>query len=117
MLIACAVGAVLLLAIALVSRKPQNALLSARARLQGETNLGHAGKRMLEMLAAVPVDLGCDEACKTIVSRVQRAWEVGMLLFDACGSSTDKTCKNDKEVCNGSSFQIFSLDLIHAMMV
>ena len=117
MLIACAVGAVLLLSIALVSRKPQNALLSARARLQGETNLGHAGKRMLEMLAAVPVDLGCDEACKTIVSRVQRAWEVGMLLFDACGSSADKTCKNDKEVCNGSSFQIFSLDLIHAMMV
>mmetsp|Transcript_17819 Transcript_17819/g.40368 ORF Transcript_17819/g.40368 Transcript_17819/m.40368 type:complete len:245 (-) Transcript_17819:2855-3589(-) len=95
--VACSAAAVLLVAVAFFSRKPQNALLSAREKVEREKNLAHVGTGMLEMLAAVPVDLGCDEACKTIISRVQRAWEVGMMLFDACGSSPDKTCKSDSE--------------------
>jgi len=52
------------------------------------------GKRIFQMLEVVP-DLGCDEACKYIKSRVQRAWEVGMLLFDSCGAQGDESCVKD----------------------
>ena len=38
------------------------------------------GKRIFQMLEVVP-DLGCDEACKYIKSRVQRAWEVCFLCL------------------------------------
>lgn len=52
------------------------------------------GKRIFQMLEVVP-DLGCDEACKYIKSRVLRAWEVGMLLFNSCGAQGDVSCVKD----------------------
>lgn len=56
------------------------------------------GKRIFQMLDAVQ-DLGCDEACKYIKSRVLRAYEVGMMLFDACGAeSGDESCVKNSEV-------------------
>mmetsp|Transcript_70551 Transcript_70551/g.103405 ORF Transcript_70551/g.103405 Transcript_70551/m.103405 type:complete len:234 (-) Transcript_70551:117-818(-) len=58
------------------------------------------GKRIFQMLEVVP-DLGCDEACKYIKSRVQRAWEVGMLLFNACGAQGDEACvKDNNAMCD-----------------
>jgi len=62
----------------------------------GSVGFAETGKRIFEMLDVVQ-DVGCDEACKYIKSRVQRAWQVGMLLFDACGSEGDTSCVKDSE--------------------
>jgi len=74
------------------------------------------GKRIFQMLEVVP-DLGCDEACKYIKERVQRAYEVGMLLFDSCGAQGDEACVKDSEAmcaCEKKAGRVMCSELEYA---